>query len=294
MNTSAQTTTPSQPARRAILVDDERLARKALRTLLKDHPSVEIVGEADGVDAAWRLVQELDPDVIFLDVQMFPLDGFQLVHRMATGASGTDGATGGSGAEIVFVTAHDRYAIEAFESNALDYLTKPVVPGRLAMTIGRLEESLHPRSRQPIDLKEGIPACHDLQEPDRLLPSDNSSPSSGPSSPDEVFVLTDRGRMRMVRAREMYSIHSEGSYTHLRIQGGMNMMVRESISDWESRLPPDLFIKISRSLLINRTCISSLDQRDRNTANLLLKDFAKPIVLSRLESQRLRKALSKS
>jgi two-component system LytT family response regulator len=251
----------------AILVDDERLARKALRTALTEHPSIEIVGEADGVEAGFKLVEELHPDVIFLDVQMSPLDGFQLVNRL-TGE--------GSPAKIVFVTAYDRYAIEAFETNALDYLTKPVLPERLAKTITRLEQSFTGAEKLRPNYERDHPT------PPRLSPS-----------PDKVFVLNDRGKRSLIRAREIHSIQSEGSYTHLQIQEGGVMMIRKSISEWEGELPADLFIRIGRSRLINRTAIKQLVQTLRNSAHLFLRDFKDPIELSRLEAQRLRKALPK-
>jgi two-component system, LytTR family, response regulator len=112
----------------ALIVDDERLARQELRTLLALHPEVEVRGEAASVDEAARQLAREQPDVIFLDIQMPGESGFDLFARAPVAA------------RVVFVTAHDDHALRAFEVNALDYLLKPVAPARLAAAIARLRE----------------------------------------------------------------------------------------------------------------------------------------------------------
>ncbi|MEW6733938.1 MAG: LytTR family DNA-binding domain-containing protein [Acidobacteriota bacterium] len=111
---------------RAIIVDDERLARKELRSLLAAHPEIEVVGEADSVVAAMELIRALEPYVVFLDIQMPGESGFSLFDKIQVNF------------KVIFVTAFDTYAIRAFEVNALDYLLKPVNPNRLAGAINRL------------------------------------------------------------------------------------------------------------------------------------------------------------
>ena len=115
----------------ALIVDDERLARRELAGLLKAHPELAVAGEAASVDEAATLVRTLDPDVVFLDIQMPRRSGFELLE-----AADVRG-------RIVFVTAHDVHAIRAFEVNALDYLLKPVHPARLAITVERLLAAAH-------------------------------------------------------------------------------------------------------------------------------------------------------
>lgn len=111
---------------KALIIDDERLARARLRAMLAEFPNIEIAGEADAVAGAVKLVEQLQPDVLFLDIQMPQASGFELLEQVETKA------------KIIFVTAFDEYAIRAFEVNALDYLLKPVRPERLKQAIERL------------------------------------------------------------------------------------------------------------------------------------------------------------
>lgn len=113
----------------ALIIDDERLARKDLITLLQEHENVHVVGEAEDLPSAINAIKELHPDVIFLDIQMPGESGFDLLEKIDVQA------------KIIFVTAFDEYAIRAFEVNALDYLLKPVHPERLARALARLEEA---------------------------------------------------------------------------------------------------------------------------------------------------------
>lgn len=124
---------------KAVIVDDERLARAGLRTLLDAHREIEVVAEADSCDRAAEVVNDLRPDVVFLDIQMPGESGFELLNK-------TDAAF-----KIIFVTAFDEHAIRAFEVNALDYLLKPVNPDRLARSIARLEEA-EPKPEKPVAL----------------------------------------------------------------------------------------------------------------------------------------------
>ena len=271
---STKTIKAKVEAIRAILVDDERLARKALRTLLEEYPSIEIVGEADSVEAAFKLVEVLHPEVIFLDVQMSPLDGFQLVNRLALRDSPP---------KIIFVTAYDKFALRAFEAHALDYLTKPVVPKRLAKTISRLEAASMTKESPMV-----ITGSPETSPKDALKVAHRESTAS----PEEVHVLRDGGKVRMVRSRDIHSVCAEGNYTHLQLLGGGTLMVRKSIKEWKEVLPPDLFLGISKSLLINRESVRAVDRISRDVTQVRLADSPDPILLGRLESQRLKKAIA--
>src|ERR687898_18324 len=113
---------------RALIVDDERLARKELMKLLEEHPSIEVVGEAMNAEEATQLVNDLNPDLLFLDIQMPGQTGFQLLEELDVVPL------------VVFTTAYDEFALKAFEVNALDYLLKPIQPERLLETVSKLAE----------------------------------------------------------------------------------------------------------------------------------------------------------
>ena len=172
---------PTPPRLRAILVDDEPLARTQLASRLMAHPEIEIVGEAEDVPSAFELISSERPDVIFLDIKMPKKTGFALLPKLE--AINPQPA-------VVFVTAFDEYAIRAFEANALDYLTKPVSPERLAKTIARLIK------------KEGKTQLKSSNEGQR------------PSSEDLV-LLREGTLSMMVKLREIAAIESEGDYTKI-------------------------------------------------------------------------------
>jgi len=129
---------------RALIVDDERLARQELKSMLSGYEKIEIAGEAEDVPGAVKAIQKLEPDIIFLDIQMPGKSGFDLLEE--TSYSGS----------IIFVTAFDEYAIRAFEVNALDYLLKPINPERLQTAIERLAESQVATGLKNLD------SCHNL------------------------------------------------------------------------------------------------------------------------------------
>jgi two-component system, LytTR family, response regulator len=128
---------------KAVIVDDERMARKELRRLFRAHPDIEVVGEASTGEEALELVGRLAPDVVFLDIRMPGISGFELLERL-------DDVP-----QIVFTTAYDEYALKAFEVSALDYLLKPIAPERLASAVARLRPRVSPGRLEQVFVREG-------------------------------------------------------------------------------------------------------------------------------------------
>ena len=252
---------PMPPRFRAIVVDDEPPARTHLVTRLKAHPEIEIVGEADDVTSAFALVKSEKPDVIFLDIQMPRRSGFMLLPLLEK----VDPLPA-----IVFVTAFDEYAIRAFEANALDYLTKPVLPQRLTKTISRLITS--DRGTLPL-----------LEKSKRL-------------GIEDLVLLRSGAFSMMVKLREIAAIESEGDYTKVLLADEegkeRRVLMKQTLSSWECQFPEDLFSKVSRSLLVNTKAVSRLVKRDPSNWELHLQGIKSPILLSNLESKRLREVLS--
>jgi two-component system LytT family response regulator len=259
---SARLSLPSK-AIRAILVDDESLLRQHLRERLERHPEIVIVGEAYNVQSAAELVNIARPEIIFLDVHMPPDNGFDLLPRL----EGMDPLPA-----VVFVTAFDRYALRAFDVHALDYLTKPVHPERLAETVNRLKRALS----NPGAGAAASPA----QFPD-LIPET-------PLEAAELVPLREVGYLRFVEAGRIAAAQSQGDYTRIIAAGGKSVLIKSTLSRWEARLPVGLFARISRSLLVNCQQIRLVSRLDREKTEVFFKDIAEPLTLSRIESRRLR------
>ena len=199
---------------RALIVDDERLARSVLKRLLAAHPDVEVVGEASCVDEAAAALEPLRPDLVFLDVQMPGGDGTQLFERADVRA------------RVIFVTAWDQYAVRAFELNALDYLLKPVEPERLAQALDRARVSAQPQAPE-------------------------EASSDGPLALDELLCLPHRGGMRFFRVRELAHLSAADDYCELHLVDGATLLSSVPLKGWETRLPAPAFLRVHRSYLIN-------------------------------------------
>jgi two-component system LytT family response regulator len=248
---------------RAILVDDESLLRQDLRDRLKRHPEIVIVGEAQDVQSAAELVAATRPEVIFLDVHMPPDNGFDLLPRLEHIVPLP---------AVVFVTAFDRHALRAFEVHALDYLTKPVHPDRLAQMVSRLQRTL------------SLPNAGVAASPALVLPLVLETPLEVA----DMVRLQDGRYLRFVEADRIAAAQSQGDYTRILAAGGKPVMIKSTLAYWEARMPARLFFRISRSLLVNCQQIQHVSRLDREKTKVFFKDIAEPLTLSRLEFSRLR------
>ena len=247
---------------RAVLVDDEQGARMHLAERLGAHPGIEIVGEADRAKSAIDLIERLKPDVVFLDVQMPGGTGFSLLPLLGEIIPTP---------EVVFVTAYDKYALKAFETNALDYLTKPVSPPRLAITVERLQNRLRATGVAPKDEAE-------------------SSTPTRPLEMRDFVLLREKTSFRMMETGEICAVEAEADYTHIFLADGHKAFLRKRMSQWEEELPAPPFFKISRRLLLNTQRIKEIVANDRENAEIHLRGMTKPLPLSRIELRRLRTA----
>jgi two-component system LytT family response regulator len=258
MRTDSLLLTP--PRIRALLVDDESPARRRLTDLLKAHPEVEVIAEASGVDEAVVEMKGKHPDVIFLDIQMKPKTGFDLLKVLPPPPNQI---------EVVFVTAFDTYALKAFDAHALDYLTKPVRAGRLQETIQRLKRIL---SAKPGEA-EVTTSPEDLS----LLVV------------DDLVILKDSRQRLIVRVGDICSIQAEGHHTRIMLPQGESFLKHRPFSYWKSRLPAPPFVRLSRSLLVNMSVVARISAQGRNRSQLCFKTTATTVTLSRLEAERIRR-----
>lgn len=237
---------------RALLVDDERLARKRLAGLLVRHPEIEVIGEAESVETAAAAIARLQPDVVFLDIEMPPGNGLDLLPRLPSPPA------------IVFVTAHEAFAVQAFTVSALDYLLKPVHPDRLALTVDRL------RALPPRDVRPAAPAL----------------------TLDARVMLGDRQAARAVEVRDIAVIQALGAYSRVSLRGQPSLVVLRSISDWELLLPPRHFVRIDRSLIVQPSLMRTTERLSRDETLVTLDCVPPQLRLGRVATLRLRKYLA--
>ena len=240
---------------KAVLIDDERLARNELRRLLNTHSEIEIIGEA--VDAADALskVEALKPDLLFLDIQMPGDDGFMLLEQLEPPLP-----------LVIFTTAYDQFAVKAFEFNALDYLLKPVDPHRLTGALDKL------RANRFIATPRGAPAG--LR---RLAPE------------DKVFVREGE-HCWFVAVKNIRLLESEGNYTRLYFEEQKPQLFR-SLTAMEERLDPQHFFRANRKQVINLAWVEGIEPWFSGGLLVKLKGGMK-VELSRRQAQDFRERLS--
>lgn len=240
---------------RALLIDDERLARNGLRRLLRPHADVEIAGEAGNAEEGLRAIRKFNPDVIFLDVEMPGRNGFELLEQVDDVPV------------TIFTTAYDAYAVRAFEASALDYLVKPISPERLEAALVKVRKVLAaaPQEAAPAGPARRAPALH------------------------QIFVR-DGDRCWIVRLADIVLMESEGNYTRLHFAGERPLICR-SLAAIEERLDANVFFRANRSQIVNLRWVERVENEvDGRLVVRLVK--GPQVEISRRQSRRLRQLLS--
>jgi two-component system LytT family response regulator/two-component system response regulator LytT len=257
---------------RAVLVDDEQLARDELGYLLGQVGGVEVIGQAGNGVEALSTIERLQPDLVFLDVQMPGLTGFEVARRIVDGHAG---------AQIIFVTAYDQHAIEAFEVNAVDYLLKPVDPVRLEVAVQRA------RRRVSSDLPlRGLPHV-DTDQLEKIIQLVTDRQSRR-----ERLAIKVGERFLLVQAEEIiYASLADDSITVVTPQHSGTSNYR-SLDELQARLDPNVFWRVHRSHLVNINKIKEIVPWFSRNYILRMKDAkATEIPVSRTQTRRLREYL---
>jgi two-component system LytT family response regulator len=244
---------------KALLIDDERLARNELRRLLAAFPDLEIVGEAANGGQARQLLEELAPDLLFLDVQMPGESGIELLEKLEPPVP-----------EVIFTTAYDEFAVKAFDLNALDYLLKPVDPARLTAAMDKL------RAKRGGTLSPVEPN-HNKAARDRL------------AADDKVFVREGE-RCWFVEVKSIRLLESEGNYTRVHFDNAQPQLFR-SLNAMEERLDSKYFFRANRRQIINLAWIDKIEPWFSGGLLVHLKGGAK-VELSRRQAQDFREKMS--
>lgn len=229
---------------RAIIADDEDLARRILREYLAAETDIEIVAECPNGFEAVKAVNDLQPDVLFLDVQMPKLDGFEVLELIDASVS------------VVFVTAFDQYAMRAFDAAAIDYLLKPFTAERFRASLDRLRA----RANSPV--------------PPAALPRDLKLASRAPDEYLERLVVKDGPRVHVIPAAKLDYAETQDDYVALRSEG-KTWLKQQTIASLESALDPRRFLRLHRSFLVNIERIARVEPNTKDTWLAILRDGAK-------------------
>ena len=222
---------------RALIVDDEPLARQRVRLLARDEPELELIGECDSAADGLTAIQRDSPDLVFLDVQMPEMDGFALLQKLPRERLPI----------VIFTTAYDKHAVRAFEAHALDYLLKPIQPERFKAAVARVHEHLANR--------QASAAAHGLLD----LLATRQSPSAAVPSAQYLTRLTIKNddKVVVIKTTDIDSIESAGNYVAVNV-GKENQILRESLNALERQLDPEKFLRVSRSAIVNLDRVKEL------------------------------------
>jgi len=243
---------------RAIIIDDERLARAELRKLLQEYPEVEVVDEASNAEEGIQKIDSQNPDLIFLDIQMPGKTGFEMLQELDHAPA------------VIFTTAYDDYALKAFEVNALDYLLKPIEPKRLSDAV----EKIRKLQSNYQDAANGTFS----QEPLRLL-----------GEQDQVFVK-DGDRCWFVRLADVRLFESVGNYAKV-FFGNNKPLILKSLNALEERLDPKSFFRANRKHIVNLQAIEKVESYFNGGLLLELKGGEK-IEVSRRQTVKFKEMMS--
>lgn len=236
---------------RVLIVDDERLARTAVRSALSELEGVTVAGEAGSVDAAAEQIRADAPDVVLLDVQMRGETGFDLLDRIDDTV------------QVVFVTAYDKYAVRAFDVNALDYLLKPVDPERLAEAFQRVRTTT------------------------TVLP-EKADADPEAFRYDDLFFYEEGRRPRFIRIRNLVCIEAAGNYTELHLTDGATALTSTTLSTWDERLPDAHFVRIHRSSIVNLEHVTHVEPTASRTYEVHVEGRGEPLTMSRRRARALK------
>ena len=247
----------------AIIADDERLMRDLLRTRLSQvWPELQILGEAKNGDEAVQLVDELKPDLTFLDIRMPGKTGMEAARDIGTAS------------QVVFVTAYDEYAVEAFERGAVDYVLKPPEPDRLKITVERLKERLATPS-------SGAAAHASVNDTVTAMLSQLAEKIAAPKPKYLQWIQASIGQdLRMIPVEDILFFRSDEKYTCVQAEK-LEALIRKPVRDLAEELDPALFWQIHRATLVNVNAIEGVTRDIRGRHLVLIKGRPEKLEVSR-------------
>lgn len=228
---------------KVIIIDDEKPARDIIRTFLKDNPELELLTECSDGFAGLKAIQELKPDLVFLDIQMPKLTGFEVLELLENPPL------------IIFSTAYDQYAIKAFEMNATDYILKPYSRERFSQALGKAVLKLNSGVSLQTEVQKIIQTADEKEE---LL---------------QRIAVKTRHKVHVIGVPEILYLEAEGDYVMIHTKDG-NYLKEKTMKYFETHLDSDKFIRIHRSYIVNAESIERIELYDKESYSVLLKNGA--------------------
>lgn len=232
----------------AIIIDDERLARLTLKKDLEKLPEIIIVGEASSINTARTLIEKLNPDLLFLDIQLSDGSGFDLLNQIDYAG------------RIIFVTAYDEYAMRAFEINAVDYLLKPISSKRLKQAIDKLYNA----------------------------DDQNIHKTTAKLNYNDHFMVMHKKSVNFIKINTITYIKASREYSYIYTSDGKEYLTSISIGEWESRMPDQNFCRIHRSTIINFDYIININHHYTGSAEVIIQGIPEPLNISRYYFKKLK------
>lgn len=229
---------------RAVLIDDVEVMRITLKKVLEQFPHVELVGEASTFDEAKEVINTLQPDLLFLDIDLNGLTSIDLIGEINCTP------------KIIFITSHENFAVKAFELNAVDYIIKPISAKRISKAIER------------------------ITKPNEDLLSSGEDNSEKFQS-DQIILLNFDNKLNFIKIKDINFIEAYGNYTKVNMDDAKLSITYNSIKNWDAKLPGDIFIQIHRSTIVNLLNVQKIEKWTNDTGRLYLKGVEKPFEISR-------------
>jgi DNA-binding LytR/AlgR family response regulator len=270
---------------RCVIADDERLMREQLRARLAEvWPELEIVGEAKNGIEAVQLVEAQHPDLVFLDIRMPGMTGVEAARKIAQLPTDEECADAWPGCEVVFITAYDQYAVEAFEQGVVDYVLKPAQRERLAVTVERIRKRLAQRAsgssgedNVAASSADAGPPSHSMQK----LLQDLSAKLDPNSAPRLRWVQATVGQtIQMISVEDVLFFISDEKYTRVQT-ATLEALIRKPIKELVEELDADLFWQIHRSTLVNARAIAGISRDPRGRQLVSVKGHTEKLEVSR-------------
>lgn len=244
---------------KVLIADDEYLARETIKILLKDQIDISEVFEAENGNQAFDIATKEQPDLIFLDIQMPGKSGIEIAEQLEENAV------------IIFATAYDQFAITAFELSAIDYLLKPFDDDRFYESLDKARAQITAKTRT--NVKDISRLIHQMiSEKDVIYKS--------------RIVVKDPGRVRLIEVDDVNFILGAGNYADIYLSDGSHILHRETLTSLEQQLNPNVFVRIHRSTIVKRTCVSELEANENGDYVVILKTGER-LTLSRRNKNKL-------